>query len=76
LEVGPCPEQQRGHRDEGVGGIEIAAGQKPADDTAETPPAQSPFVELIEIAAPSPSTGNFRNEVVCFASATGAVTIA
>ena len=49
---GPGAEQQRGHRDEGVGGIEIAAEQEPADDAAEAPPAQSPFVELIEIAAP------------------------
>ena len=43
-------ESERRHGDEGVGGVEIAADQKPGDDGAEPPPAQPPFVQLVEIA--------------------------
>ncbi len=43
-------EGQRGNRDEGVGGIDIAADQEPGDDGAEAPAAQAPFMQQIQIA--------------------------
>ena len=43
-------EQQRGHRDERIGGVEVAADQEPGDDGAEAAPAQAPFVQQVEVA--------------------------
>ncbi len=48
--TGTGAEHQRRHSDEGIGGVEIAAEQKPGDDRAEATPAQSPFRDLGEIA--------------------------
>ena len=47
---GAGAESERRHGDEGVGGVEIAADQKPGDDGAEPPAAQPPFVQQIEVA--------------------------
>ena len=44
-------EHQRRHGDEGVGGVEIAAEQKPGHDRAEAAPGQAPFVQQVEVAA-------------------------
>ena len=43
-------EGQRRNRDERVRGVQIAADQEPGDDGAEAPAAESPFVQLVEIA--------------------------
>ena len=43
-------ERERGNRDEGVGGVQIAADQEPGDDGAEAPAAQAPFMQQIQIA--------------------------
>jgi hypothetical protein len=45
-------EHQRRHRDEGVGGVEVAANQEPGNDGAEAAPAKPPFMQHGEIAAP------------------------
>ena len=50
-------EHQCRHRNEGVGGIEIAAQQEPGDDGAETPPAKAPLMQLGKIALP-PARGD------------------
>src|SRR5262249_32326635 len=42
-------ERQGGDRNERVGGIEIAADEKPRDDRAEAAAAETPFVQLIEV---------------------------
>ena len=42
-------EHERGHGDEGVGGVEVAAEQEPGDHRAEAPAAEAPFLQLIEI---------------------------
>ena len=47
---GAGAEGERRHRDEGVGGVEIAADQEPGDDGAEPPAAKPPFVQQVEIA--------------------------
>ena len=47
---GAGAESERRNRDEGVGGVEIAADQKPGDERAEAPAAEAPFVQLVEIA--------------------------
>src|SRR6204780_5251046 len=49
-------ESERRHRDEGVGGVQIAADQKPGDEGAKTPAAEPPFMQLVEI-APAPAGG-------------------
>ena len=46
---GALAEHQRRHRDEGVGGVEIAAEQEPGDHGAEAAPAEPPFMQDIEI---------------------------
>ena len=48
-------EQQRGHGDEGVGGVEVAADQEPGDPGAELAPAQPPLVEVLERLGPPPA---------------------
>jgi hypothetical protein len=52
-----CAVFQRRHRDHGVGGIEIAADQKPGDPGAELAPAQSPFVEVLADRTGPPARG-------------------
>ena len=47
---GAGAEGERRDGDEGVGRVEVAADQEPSDDGAEAPPAQAPFVQLVEIA--------------------------
>ena len=42
-------EDNRGNRDDRVGGIEIAAEQEPGDPTAKTPTSEAPFVDVAEI---------------------------
>jgi hypothetical protein len=44
------PEGERRYRDEGVGGVEVAADQKPGDEGAEAAAAKAPFVQQVEIA--------------------------
>src|SRR6202011_3038979 len=44
--VGADRVDQRRHRNHGVGGIEIAADQKPGDPGPELPSAQPPFIEM------------------------------
>src|SRR5262249_54931496 len=46
--------RQRRHGDEGIGGIEISAEQKPCDEGAEAPTTQPPFMKKIEIALTPP----------------------
>ena len=47
-------ERERRNRDEGIGGVEIAADQEPGDEGAEAAAAEAPFVQQIEVAlAPS-----------------------
>src|SRR5207245_3633908 len=46
------PEYERGHGDESVRGVEIAAEQEPGDEGAETAAGESPFVKLVEVASP------------------------
>ena len=55
--VGADRIDQRRHRDHGVGGIEIAADQKPGDPGAELPSAQPPFVEMFADRAGFPARG-------------------
>ena len=43
-------EGERRNRDEGVRGVDVAADQEPGDDGAEAPAAETPLVQLIEIA--------------------------
>ncbi len=43
---------QRRNGDKGVGGVEVAAEQEPGDDRAEPAPAESPFMQEIEIGLP------------------------
>ena len=45
----PGAEQQRRHRDEGIGGVEIAAQKKPGDQGAEAAPAQAPLRQLRQV---------------------------
>src|SRR5258708_3459922 len=47
---GAGAEGERGNCYEGIGGIDIAADQEPGNEGAESPSAQTPFMELIEIA--------------------------
>ena len=56
-------EGQRRYRDESVGGVEIAADQKPGDEGAETPAAQPPFMQLVEIAL-APARGGEPSQVM------------
>ena len=49
-------ERERRHRDEGVGGVEVAADQEPGDQRAEAAPAEAPLVQLVEVAA-APARG-------------------
>jgi hypothetical protein len=42
-------EHQRRHRDEGVGGVQVAAEQEPGDDRAEASAAQPPLVEVAQV---------------------------
>ena len=49
--------QQRGHRDEGVGRVEVAADQEPGDERAEAAPAEAPLVEVVERLGPAPPGG-------------------
>ncbi len=43
--------QRRRHRDEGVGGVDVAADQEPRDEGAEAAPAQPPLVEVVQLVA-------------------------
>jgi hypothetical protein len=45
-------EHKRRHRDEGVGGVQVAAQQEPRHDGTEAPAAEAPLFEMREIAAP------------------------
>ena len=47
---GAGAEGERRNGNEGVGRVEVAADQEPGDDGAEAPAAQTPFVQLVEIA--------------------------
>ena len=47
---GAGAERQRRHGDEGIGRVEVAADQEPGDDGAETPAAEPPFMQQIEVA--------------------------
>ncbi len=47
---GAGAERQCRHGDEGIGRVEVAADQEPGDDGAETPPAEPPLVQQIEVA--------------------------
>ena len=42
-------EDERGNRDDRVGGVEIAPEQEPGDPTAEAPASKAPFVDVAEI---------------------------
>ena len=54
---GPGAEDQRGHRDERVGGVEVAAEQEPGDEHPEAAPAQTPLVEVHHVLRPPPARG-------------------
>ena len=54
-------EHQGRHRDEGVGGIKIAADQEPGDQRAEATAAQTPLVQQIEVAL-APARGEKAQE--------------
>src|SRR5271168_2063473 len=47
--VGADRIDDRGNRDHGIGGIEVAAEQEPRDPGTKLPPAQSPFRDMAEI---------------------------
>jgi hypothetical protein len=49
---GAGAEGERRNGDEGIGGVDVAADQKPGDERAEAPTAETPFMQLIEIAGP------------------------
>src|SRR6267154_233267 len=55
--VGADPVNQRRHGDHGVGGVEIAADQKPGDPSAELPSAQPPFVKVLADRSGLPARG-------------------
>ena len=57
----PGAEHQRRHGDDSVGGVEIAADQKPGDERTEAPPTQTPFIEVIQV-RPPPSRGEKADE--------------
>ena len=42
-------ENDRGNRDDRIGGIEIAPEQEPGDPAAEAPASKAPFVDVAEI---------------------------
>ena len=50
--------QQRGHRNEGVGRVEVAADQEPGDEGAEPAAAQAPLVEAAHVGGPTPPRGD------------------
>ena len=51
-------EQQRRDRDEGVRGVEVPAEQEPRHPRAELPPAQPPFVEVLDVVGAAPAAGH------------------
>jgi hypothetical protein len=53
----PGTEDERGHRDEGVRGVEVAAEQKPRDHGPEAPATEPPLVEVVEL-RPPPAGGH------------------
>ncbi len=52
---GPGGIDQRGHGDEGVGGVDVAAEQEPADERAESAAGQTPLVQLHRVLGRPPS---------------------
>ena len=50
-------EGERRDGDEGVGGIDVAADQKPRDDGAEPSAAEAPLVQKVEVALAPPGGG-------------------
>jgi hypothetical protein len=53
----PFAEDERRHCDEGIGGVEVSAQQKPGDDGPKSPSAETPFMQHIEIGLP-PARGD------------------
>ena len=47
--VGANRENDRGNRNDRIGGIEIAPQEEPGDPTAEAPASKAPFVNMAEI---------------------------
>src|ERR1700761_4131653 len=50
-------EHQRGHGDERIGGVEVAAEQEPRDERAEAAAAQSPLVQVQHVPRAPPAGG-------------------
>ena len=56
--VGAGRVDQRGHGDDGVGGVEVAADQEPGDPGAELAPAEAPFVDMGKGGRLAPARGD------------------
>jgi hypothetical protein len=48
-------EDERRNRDEGVGGVDVAAEQEPRDPAAELAPAETPLVDILERSRAAPA---------------------
>ena len=48
---GTAAEHEGRNGDEGIRGVHVSADEKPRDEGAETSPAETPFVQLVQIAA-------------------------
>ena len=53
----PDAEDEGGHRDERIGGVDVAADQEPRDGRSEPPSGETPLLDVAEVGA-APARGD------------------